>query len=108
MCFFVLNCSLATNVQDFAGKSYSALFSLWKTCHDEVKPELLVRELGWAHCFDVQCVHLNSVTYLDLRGRNVPAIVVALELIFGFDEGSFGLGNSGCDSVVELVDGFDS
>jgi hypothetical protein len=35
-------------------------------------------------------------------------MVVVLELVFGFDEHSFGLGNSGHDSVRELVHRFHS
>jgi hypothetical protein len=33
------------------------------------------------------------------------AIVVEFELIFGFDECGFGLGNLGSDPVAELIDG---
>jgi hypothetical protein len=35
----------------------------------------------------------------------MPAIVVKLKLVLGFDEYSFGLGNPGSDPVTELVDG---
>jgi hypothetical protein len=46
------------------------------------------------------------LTYFDLRDMDMPVIIVQLELIFGFDECGFGLGNPGCDSVTELIDRF--
>jgi hypothetical protein len=37
----------------------------------------------------------------------MPAIVVVLELVFGFDKGGFGLGNSRDNSISKLADRLD-
>jgi hypothetical protein len=56
------------------------------------------------HCFDVRRVHPDPATYLDLWCGHASAIIVELELVFGFDEHGFGLGNPGSNPVTELVD----
>jgi hypothetical protein len=74
--------------------------------HDLEGSEPFVRELGqWTRRFDVRGIHPDPVAYLDLRHGYVPAVIVQLELVLGFNEGSFGFGDSGGNPVAELIDG---
>jgi hypothetical protein len=53
-------------------------------------------------CFDVGRNHPNSVAYLDVQREHASAIIVELELILGFDERGFGLGNPGSERTMKL------
>jgi hypothetical protein len=46
----------------------------------------------------------TMITVMNLIEWNM-VIIVKLELVFGFDERGFGLGNPSSDPVVEFIDG---
>jgi hypothetical protein len=69
-------------------------------------PTHLSKNLGDGHIILMLDASTQTwVAYLDLQCRHTVAIIVKLELVFGFDKHSFGLRNPGSDPGMELVDG---